>query len=88
MLANFTTKLFFTLNLRNRFLSLWYSISLLRLVFSFSIAACVLRHTSKPGPNLDSNPDSDSKKMRTREKHKPGLEQNPDSSLKKPGFDF
>jgi hypothetical protein len=34
------------------------------------------------------NPDSDSKKIRTREKPGPGLEKNPDSCLKKPGLDF
>ena len=44
------------------------------------------RHTSKPGP--DSDPDSDSKKIRTREKPGPGLEKNPDSCLTKPGLDF
>jgi hypothetical protein len=46
------------------------------------------RHTSKPGPDSDSDPDSDSKKIRTREKPGPGLEQNPDSYLTKPGLDF
>jgi hypothetical protein len=43
-------------------------------------------HTSKPG--LDSDPDSDSKKIRTREKPGPGHEKIPDSYLKKPGLDF
>ena len=38
--------------------------------------------------NPDSDPDSDSKKIRTREKPGPGLEKNPDSCLTKPGLDF
>jgi hypothetical protein len=38
--------------------------------------------------NPDSDPDSDSKKIRTREKPGPGLEENPDSCLTKPGLDF
>jgi hypothetical protein len=45
-------------------------------------------HTSKPGPDSDSDPDLHSKKIRTREKPGPGLEKNPDSCLKKPGLDF
>ena len=45
-------------------------------------------HTSKPGPDSDLDPDSDSKKIRTREKPGPGLEKNPDSCLTKPGLDF
>ena len=48
----------------------------------------IIRHTSKPGPDSDSDPDSDSKKIRTREKPGPGLEENPDSCLTKPGLDF
>jgi hypothetical protein len=45
---------------------------------------------SNPGilRNPDSDPDSDSNKIRTRVKPGPGLEQNPDSCLKKPGLDF
>jgi hypothetical protein len=46
----------------------------------------VAGHTSKPGP--DSDPDSDSKKIRTRVKPGPGLEQNPDSCLKNPDLTF
>jgi hypothetical protein len=38
--------------------------------------------------NPDSDPDSDSKKIRTREKTGPGLEKNPNSCFKKPGLDF
>ena len=66
-------------------------------VFEVDTSSSIAGHTSKPGPDSDSDLDSDPKKIRTREKpglvlglafKKPGLDnRKPGLQIKNTGFD-